>query len=70
MKEKGKTILLVLHDISKALSISDKIIVMNNSEIVFGGTPAGCIESHILEDVFHAQCRELHDEEGTYYLFT
>lgn len=70
LKEKGKTILLVLHDISKALSISDKIIVMNNSEIVFGGTPAGCIESHILEDVFHAQCRELHDEEGTYYLFT
>ena len=37
LKKRGKTVLLVLHDISKALEISDKIVVMNNSEIVFDG---------------------------------
>ena len=69
LKKQGKTVLLVLHDISKALEISDKIVVMNNSEIVFDGTPADCIESHIIEDVFSASCRRLKDEKGEYFLF-
>lgn len=69
LKKRGKTVLLVLHDISKALEISDKIVVMNNSEIVFDGTPADCIESHIIEDVFSASCRRLKDEKGEYFLF-
>ena len=69
LKKQGKTILLILHDISKALSISDKIIIMNNSEIIFSGLPADCISSHMIEEVFHAECRKLCDEKGTYYLF-
>ena len=65
LKKRGKTVLLVLHDISKA----HKIVVMNNSEIVFDGTPADCIKSHIIEDVFSASCRRLKDEKGEYFLF-
>jgi len=42
---------------------------MNNSEIVFDGTPADCIKSHIIEDVFSASCRRLKDEKGEYFLF-
>lgn len=69
LRSQGKTILLILHDISKALSISDKIVVMNHSEIVYDGGCHECIDSHVIEDVFHATCRRLEDAQGVYYLF-
>jgi len=69
LKKEGKTILLVIHDISKALAISDKIVVMDKGRIVFDGKPLGCVDSHILESTFHCHCRCLNDTNGTYYLF-
>jgi len=39
LKAQGKTILLVLHDLAKALTISDKLIVMESGAICFQGTP-------------------------------
>lgn len=71
LKEQGKTIILVLHDLSKALEISDKIVVMNNAQIEFDGTPAACLESHVLEDVFDTTIKTFKDEENkTYYVLT
>ena len=69
LKASGKTIILVLHELSDAVKISDNIIVMNNREIVACGTPKECLDNHVIEDVFHTRCKKFSDEEGEYYIF-
>lgn len=70
LREQNKTILIVLHDIAAALSISDKIIVMDNGHVLFDGNPKDCLRSHIIEDVFHTEIKTFSDKDGTYYVFT
>jgi iron complex transport system ATP-binding protein len=69
LREQGKTIVIVLHDISKALEISDKIVVMEKSKITFDGTVNECIESRTLEHTFDATLKILKDGDETYYIF-
>jgi iron complex transport system ATP-binding protein len=69
LREQGKTIVIVLHDISKALEISDKIVVMEKSKITFDGTVNECIESRTLERTFDATLKILKDGDETYYIF-
>ena len=69
LKENGKTVILILHDLNQALSLSDRLVVMQEQKIVATGTPDICIQSHILEDVFHASLKQFHDKDGTYYFF-
>lgn len=67
-KELGKTVILVLHDIAQALSVSDQIIVMKDRKIIAADTPTELLKQHIIEDVFGIQIKEFKDEENTYYL--
>ena len=69
LKENGKTVILILHDLNQALSLSDRLVVVQEQKIVATGTPDICIQSHILEDVFHASLKQFHDKDGTYYFF-
>ena len=52
MKEAGKCVVAVLHELSLALKYSDEIIVLSHGEIVFSGTPKELVEGNILGDVF------------------
>ena len=70
LKEQGKTIILVLHDLAKALEISDKIVVMNNSHIEFEGTSDTCLQRHVLEDIFDINIKTFKDGTQTYYVIT
>ncbi len=69
LKAQGKTILLVLHDLSKALSISDEIVLMNERKVLFTGTPADCVQTGLINQVFDTTCKTFSDEDGTYYIF-
>ena len=69
LKAQGKTILLVLHDLAKALTISDKLIVMESGAICFQGTPDECVQTNVLNKVFHTSLKTFSDAEGTYYFF-
>lgn len=69
LRESGKTILLVLHDLQQAVKISDKLVVMNGQKIVAAGTPQECLQRHILEAVFHTTCKTFRDDEENYYFF-
>ncbi len=68
LRDEGKTVILVLHDIVKALEISDEIIVMNDRKIVYTGTPTNLLDSGIIEDVFDTKIKKLEDEGRTYYV--
>ncbi|MCB9498733.1 MAG: ABC transporter ATP-binding protein [Bacillales bacterium] len=54
LKSEGKTIVVVLHDLIEAFSLSDQIVLMNDGKIISIGTPESMIVSGIIKDVFHS----------------
>lgn len=69
LKEQGRTIILVLHDLGQALKISDTLVVMNDRKIAAKGTPDECLRQHIFEEIFDARLKEFSDADGKYYFF-
>ena len=69
LKTQGKTIIVTLHDLSQAIRIADRLVVMDNRKIIAQDTPEECLKHHIIQDVFHVSCKQFHDKEGTYYFF-
>lgn len=53
LRESGKTIILVLHDLQQALNVSDGIIVMDNGSIVSAASPDATLSGGVLERTFH-----------------
>ena len=52
LKQRGKTILFVLHDLAHALRYSDRIVLMEGGKLAGQGTPAQILESGMLDAVF------------------
>lgn len=50
--ERGKTIVLVIHDINIAAAYSDRIIAMKNGAIVADGAPAEIMRTDVLRRVY------------------
>lgn len=69
LKEQGRTVILVLHDLGQALRISDTLVIMQDRKIAATGTPRECLRQHIIEDVFDVQLKSFSDEDGCYYFF-
>ena len=69
LKEQGKTIILVLHDLAQALRISDTLVIMQDRKIAATGTPEECLRQHIIEDVFDVHLKSFSDDDGCYYFF-
>lgn len=65
----GKTIMLVLHDLSMALRTADQVIVLKNGEVRGTGTPEEIFESRILEEVFGLVVKRVQTEDGWQYYF-
>lgn len=57
-----KTILMVMHDLTKAVELADQILILNGGGIVFDGACETCLEQKMIEKVFHVRrgscCRE------------
>ncbi|MBO5522163.1 MAG: ABC transporter ATP-binding protein [Roseburia sp.] len=69
LKEQGKTVILILHDLNQALRISDRLLVMNDRKIKAAGTPEDCLASGVIEEVFQTQIRTFTDGEERFYFF-
>lgn len=71
LRNEGKTIVTVIHDLSLALRYSDKIIVMKEGSVKYSNTPKEVYDSGILEEVFHVKAHHfMDDNKGEYYYFT
>jgi branched-chain amino acid transport system ATP-binding protein len=55
IRDRGITVLLVEHDMHMVMSISDRIVVLNNGQMIAGGTPRE-IQNH--PDVIRAYLGE------------
>lgn len=61
--EKGKTIIIVLHDINQASAYADRIIAMKGGKIAADGSPAELLTTPRLKEIFGFEMRvEIIDE--------
>lgn len=67
-REKKKTFLVVLHDLTTAVAYADDLIVLDEGKLVFAGTKEDCLENRVLEDVFSLR-RYTFREEGDNKIF-
>ncbi len=65
----GKTVVLVLHDIASALSVSDQIAVMQEGRIVRFGTPQEILESDVLQKLYGVCVRAIETQSGVQYYY-
>ena len=63
-RAKGKHILLVMHDLTRALSLADRVLVLEDGALCFDGTPAACIAARIPERIFSLTRYDATDETG------
>lgn len=51
-KEKKKTFLVILHELTQAVQYADDLVVLDAGRVVFAGTKEECLEQQILEKTF------------------
>ena len=57
LKARGKTIVVILHDLEQALRWSDCVVAIREDKRLFSGTPEEILNGGILRDVFHVNVR-------------
>lgn len=69
-RERKKTFLVILHDLTQAVQYADDLIVLDEGKILFAGTRAECLEQEILEKTFRLRRYNVPDGEGERIFFT
>lgn len=57
MRQSGKCVVTVLHDLNLALSFCDELCVLNQGRIVAFGAPEAMVDDGVLDRVFSIHCR-------------
>lgn len=53
LKENGKTVIVIMHDVNKAIDNADDILFLHNGKIEFFGTTKELIDTEIIEKYFN-----------------
>jgi len=56
LRDDGRTMVAVLHDINQACRYADHIVAMNDGRIVAEGKPADVVDAALLAEVFELPC--------------
>lgn len=70
LAKQGKAVVLVLHDLSLALSGADRVAVLGEGRLRICGTPAQVYESGILDQVFGVAVHHMDTPHGPRYYCT
>lgn len=62
-RDTGRTIVMVLHELSLAARYADRLVAMRAGRIVAVGTPEDVLTEDLLRDVFGLSARVRHDDE-------
>lgn len=68
LAKEGKTVVMVLHDLSQALRIADELVVLHNGQVQAVGTPQEVYESGRLTEVFGVQVEQVKTKKGCHYI--
>jgi len=67
-RERGKTVVMVLHDINQAIMYADHLVVMKEGHILRTGTPEEIVDSHLIQEAFGVSCQVVcHPQGGCKY---
>ena len=70
MRDAGKAVVMVLHDLALAFRCADRLVLMQDGAPAFTGTPSELAQSGALEAVFHVRTHPVPLPDGsTHYLF-
>ncbi len=58
---KGRTIVMVLHDLNQACRYADHLVALRNGEVMASGTPALVMTEEMVHQVFGLECRIVTD---------
>lgn len=64
LAHKGKTVVMVIHDLPSACRYADHIIAMRDGQIIAEGRPAAVVTEALVEALYGVRCTLLH-EPGT-----
>lgn len=64
LAKEGKSVVMVLHDLTQALQIADHVIVMKEGKIIAQGSAEEVYENHSLEEAFGVKIEKLETKEG------
>lgn len=67
MKEKEKTVVMIIHDLNLAMTCSDKIIAMNKGRVVCSGKPEEIYEKNIFDDIFGIKTHYSNSEKQFFF---
>ncbi len=60
-RERGKTIVMVLHDLNHACRYADDLIAMREGQVMAHGLPTRVVNEAMVRDVFGVDCRVIAD---------
>ena len=65
---RGKSILVVLHDLTHAHRYTDGVVLLNKGRIVAQGVPDAVMTSRQLSEVYHVDIKAHHTEDGLVFV--
>jgi len=69
LKEKGKTILVNVHDLNLARRYCDTISIINEGEIFFRGVPSEAFSEENIQEVFGVNMTEVKSDSRSFLYF-
>ena len=69
LADRGKTVIMVLHDLPHALQTADRIILLQEGNVVTSGTVEEVYASHSLEHVFQVKLSRMMTDSGWQYYY-
>ena len=67
LADMGKTVIMILHDLSGALQTADRIVLMKDGETAAIGTPEEVFSSGKMDEVFGVKVKRVRTERGWQY---
>jgi iron complex transport system ATP-binding protein len=67
LAQQGKTVVMVIHDLSHAFQVADRLILLREGQVIAAGTPEGIYQSGIADSVFGVKLGRMQTESGWRY---
>lgn len=68
MRDEGKTVICVMHDLNQALAFSDRLCVLGDDGYLGMYSPAQALQAHVLDRAFGVELQSISNEQGRAFI--